>query len=196
MAEYGYARVSSTNQKEDRQLVSLSKNAVMGNHIYIDKQSGKDFKRGNYQRLVEKLQKGDVLYIVSIDRLGRNYEEIMIQWRLLTKEIGIHICVLDMPLLDTRINHNLMETFIADLVLQILSFVAQNERENIRKRQAEGISVAKGKGVKFGRPRKRVPHDFKEIVEAYRGKEITIEDALIKCRMSQSTFYRRMREMH
>ena len=144
---YGYVRVSSTDQNEDRQLLALKEKGVVKMNIYMDKQSGKDFNRPQYKKLVKKLKAGDLLYILSIDRLGRNYEEIQNQWRVLTKEIGVDICVLDMPLLDTRNGKDLMGTFIADLVLQILSFVAQSERENIKKRQAEGIAAAKAKGV-------------------------------------------------
>ena len=149
---YGYVRVSSIDQNEERQIVELTHRDVVPSNIFIDKQSGKSFERPQYKRLVKKLKYGDLLYILSIDRLGRNYLDIQEQWRILTKEKGIDICVLDMPLLDTRNGKDLMGTFIADLVLQILSFVAQNERENIRKRQAQGIAVAKEKGIKFGRP--------------------------------------------
>ena len=145
---YGYVRVSSIDQNEERQLVELTHRDVVPSNIFIDKQSGKSFERPQYKRLVKKLKYGDLLYILSIDRLGRNYLDIQEQWRILTKEKGIDICVLDMPLLDTRNGKDLMGTFIADLVLQILSFVAQNERENIRKRQAQGIAVAKEKGIK------------------------------------------------
>lgn len=152
---YGYVRVSSIDQNEERQIVELSKRNVLSKNIYIDKQSGKSFERPQYKKLVRKLKQGDLLYILSIDRLGRNYLEIQEQWRILTKEKGIDICVIDMPLLDTRNGKDLMGTFIADLVLQILSFVAQNERENIRKRQAQGIAVAKAKGIKFGRQKSR-----------------------------------------
>ncbi len=142
---YGYIRVSSTDQNEERQIVAMKDVAVSNANMYIDKQSGKDFERPNYRKLVSKLQAGDLLYILSIDRLGRNYEEIQKQWRMLTKEIGADICVIDMPLLDTRNGKDLMGTFIADIVLQILSFVAQSERENIKRRQAEGIAAAKAK---------------------------------------------------
>ena len=161
---YGYVRVSSTDQNEDRQLIALSEKQIPKKNIYMDKQSGKDFERPQYKRLVRKLKGGDMLYILSIDRLGRNYEEIQRQWRILTKEIGVDICVIDMPLLDTRNGKDLMGTFIADLVLQILSFVAQNERENIKKRQAEGIAAAKAKGVRFGRPEKEIPDDFAKLI--------------------------------
>ena len=163
-------------------------------NIYVDKVSGKDFNRPQYQRLVKKLKSGDLLYVLSIDRLDRNYEDILAQWRVLTKEIGIDICVIDMPLLDTRQGEDLMGTFIADLVLQILSFVAQNERENIRKRQAEEISAAKMKGVKFGRPEISVPDNFGKIVKAWDIKQISVAEALTQCDMSESTFYRKVRE--
>ena len=152
MNVYGYVRVSSRDQNEDRQLIALRGKGVEDRFIYMDKVSGKDFNRPQYKKLVKKLKPGDLLYIQSIDRLGRNYEEVQNQWRILTKEKNADICVVDMPLLDTRQGKDLMGTFIADLVLQILSFVAQNERDFIRKRQAEGIAAAKAKGVKFGRP--------------------------------------------
>ena len=194
MKIFGYVRVSSTDQNEDRQMIALREAQVSEKNIYMDKQSGKDFERPNYKRLVRKLKPGDLLYILSIDRLGRNYEEIQKQWRILTKDIGIDICVLDMPLLDTRNGKDLMGTFIADLVLQILSFVAQNERENIKKRQAEGIAAAKAKGVKFGRPEKAVPEDFGKIVRAWERKQISFDEALKRCDMSEATFYRRLRE--
>lgn len=190
---YGYVRVSSTDQNEDRQIIALRDAAVPEKNIFMDKQSGKDFNRPNYKKLVRKLKAGDLLYILSIDRLGRNYEEIQKQWRMLTKEIGIDICVLDMPLLDTRNGKDLMGTFIADLVLQILSFVAQNERENIRKRQAEGIAAAKAKGVRFGRPEKEVTGDFGKIVKAWEQKKLPFSEVLKKCNMSEATFYRRLR---
>ena len=152
--------------------------AVPEKDIYMDKQSGKDFERPQYKRLVKKLRPGDLLYILSIDRLGRNYEEIQTQWRVLTKEIGVDICVLDMPLLDTRNGKDLMGTFIADLVLQILSFVAQNERESIRKRQAQGIAAAKARGVHLGRPSSARPDNFSKIVRAWEAQKITFEEAL------------------
>lgn len=168
---YGYARVSSVDQNEDRQLLALKEAGICRKNIFIDKASGKDFLRPQYQRLVKKLKSGDLLYIHSIDRLGRNYNEIQEQWRILTKEKGIDICVLDMPLLDTRNGKDLLGTFIADLVLQILSFVAQSERESIRKRQREGIAAAKAKGVKFGRPEIPLPDNFNEIHRAWRDKK-------------------------
>ncbi len=191
---YGYVRVSSIDQNEERQMVALRDAAVPEKNIFMDKQSGKDFDRPNYKKLVKKLKTGDSLYILSIDRLGRNYEEIQKQWRVLTKEIGIDICVLDMPLLDTRNGKDLMGTFIADLVLQILSFVAQSERENIKKRQAEGIAAAKAKGVKFGRPEKPVPNDFGKVVKDWEQKKLTLAEVLSQYNMSEATFYRRLRE--
>ena len=194
MVTYGYVRVSSTDQNEDRQLLVMQEKAVPEKNIYVDKQSGKDFDRPQYQKLVKKLKPGDLLYIQSIDRLGRNYEEILRQWHLLAKEIGIDICVIDMPLLDTRNGKDLMGTFIADLVLQILSFAAQNEREAIRKRQAEGIAAARRKGVRFGRPKIPTPDDFGEIVNAFAEKKISLAEAANLCSMSQSTFYRRLRD--
>lgn len=192
---YGYVRVSSMEQNEDRQMIALEKIGVAAGNIYMDKQSGKDFHRVCYEKMVLRLQKGDLLYIMSIDRLGRNYAEIQNQWRILTKEIGIDICVLDMPLLDTRNGKDLMGTFIADLVLQILSFVAENERESIRKRQEQGIAAAKKRGVQFGRPQSKVPGNFKNIVKSWEDGNIKFDEVLKKCRMSKSTFYRRLREM-
>ena len=170
MGVYGYVRVSSMDQNEDRQMSALRDVDVPEKNIFIDKQSGKDFERPGYKKLKKSLKEGDLLYILSIDRLGRNYEEIQKQWRILTKETGIDICVLDMPLLDTRNGKDLMGTFIADLVLQILSFVAQSERENIRRRQSEGIAAAKAKGIRFGRPEKEVPDDFGRIVRKWEQK--------------------------
>lgn len=192
---YGYARVSSTDQNEDRQLLILQNLGVDKKNIYVDKQSGKDFERPQYKKMIKKIKADDLLYVLSIDRLGRNYEEIQNQWRLLTKEIGIDICVIDMPLLDTRSGKDLIGTFIADLVLQILSFVAQSERENIRKRQAEGIIAAKKKGVRFGRPRKALPADFNDIVKKWKEDEMSLPEALKKCNVSEATFYRRVKEI-
>lgn len=191
---YGYVRVSSTDQNEDRQMLALAEVGVPNEKIFIDKQSGKDFERPQYKRMMKKIKPGDLLYILSIDRLGRNYEEIQRQWRVLTKDIGVDICVIDMPLLDTRRGKDLMGTFIADLVLQILSFVAQSERENIKKRQAQGIAAAKAKGVKFGRPEKDIPEDFGKIIKAWEQKRLPFLEVLKKCNMSEATFYRRLRE--
>lgn len=191
---YGYVRVSSIDQNEERQIVELTHRDVLSSNIFIDKQSGKSFERPQYKRLVKKLKYGDLLYILSIDRLGRNYLDIQEQWRILTKEKGIDICVLDMPLLDTRNGKDLMGTFIADLVLQILSFVAQNERDNIRKRQAQGIAVAKAKGIKFGRPEIALPDNFEKLVSEWEKKKISIEEVLKMCGISKSTVYRRLKE--
>lgn len=190
---YGYIRVSSIDQNEDRQLIALTEIGVQERNIFIDKQSGKNFDRPQYQKLVRKLKSGDLIYTLSIDRLGRNYEEIQDQWRILTKEKGVDICVLDMPLLDTRQGKDLMGTFIADLVLQILSFVAQSERENIRKRQEQGIAAAKAKGVRFGRPEKPIPENFVELVSNWEKKKISLEETLKLCNMSEATFYRKLR---
>lgn len=190
---YGYIRVSSRDQNEDRQLDVL-KTLVRPGNIYMDKQSGKDFNRPQYKKLVRRLKKDDLLYIKSIDRLGRNYEEILSQWRILTKEKGIDIVVLDMPLLDTRRGKDLMGTFLSDIVLQVLSFVAENERNNIRQRQAEGIAAAKARGVRFGRPQIDPPDQFERIIGEWERKEITIQEALQRCDMSESTFYRRLKE--
>ena len=187
--QYGYIRVSSADQNEDRQLVALRGKGIPDSRLYMDKQSGKDFDRPKYKRLVRKLRQGDLLYILSIDRLGRNYQEIQEQWRILTKEKGVDICVLDMPLLDTRQGKDLMGTFIADLVLQILSFVAQSERENIRRRQAEGIAAAKAKGVRFGRPPYPLPGNFCEVHKAWRDKKMTLRQAAEACGMPMGTFY-------
>jgi len=167
---------------------------VPSSNLIVDKQSGKDFERPQYKKMVKKLKAGDLLYVLSIDRLGRNYEEIQRQWRILTKEIGIDICVIDMPLLDTRNGKDLMGTFIADLVLQILSFVSESERNNIKKRQAEGIAAARARGVHLGRPVKKVPENFSEIVKAWEKGEITLAEALKQSNLSQTSFYRRRRE--
>ena len=192
---YGYVRVSSTDQNEDRQMVALAELKVPPAHIFMDKQSGKDFDRPQYKNMVTQLKRGDLLYVLSIDRLGRNYDEIQNQWRILTKEIGIDVCVIDMPLLDTRQSKDLLGTFVADLVLQVLSFAAHNERDNIRKRQAEGIAAAKARGVHMGRPVVEAPPDFEEIVKAWEKKKITMEEAMKQSGMSETTFYRRRREM-
>ena len=194
MGTYGYIRVSSSDQNEDRQLIAMQRKGITDNHIYIDKQSGKDFERQEYKKMVEKLTPGDLLYIMSIDRLGRNYDEIQNQWRILTKEKRIDIVVIDMPLLDTRLNKDLMGTFIADIVLQILSFVAQSERENIRKRQAEGIAAAKARGVKFGRPSKEVPENFGELVRQWERGQLSVGEVLEVCNIKETTFYKKLSE--
>lgn len=192
---YGYVRVSSQDQNEDRQLIEMERIGIPKNNIYIDKQSGKDFNRPKYKKLIRRLQEGDVLYILSIDRLGRNYEEILNQWRLITKDMKVDVVVIDMPLLDTRRDKNLLGTFISDMVLQLLSFVAQNERENIKKRQAQGIAAAKARGVKFGRPVKDVSDEFADEVVRWNKGELKMEDLLQKYDISQSMFYRRVREL-
>lgn len=195
MNTYGYVRVSSVDQNEERQMIEMEKAGIEKKNIFMDKQSGKDFDRTQYRKMVRRLKEGDLLYILSIDRLGRNYEEIQNQWRILTKEKKIDICVIDMPLLNTTSGKDLMGTFIADLVLQILSFVAQNERENIRKRQEQGIAAAKARGVRFGRPENEMPEGFNEIVKRWRNKEIDICKALEVCGMSRSTFFRKIKSM-
>lgn len=194
MAIYGYIRVSSTDQNEDRQLVEMKRLSVPQSNIYMDKMSGKDFERPEYKKMCKKLKQGDMLFILSIDRLGRNYIEIQEQWRILTHVKKIDISVIDMTLLDTRRDKDLMGTFVSDLVLQILSFVAQNERENIKKRQAQGIAAAKARGVKFGRPGCPVPNDFIDIVCQWKQGNIMLDQALAMCNMSVATFYRRLRE--
>ena len=192
---YGYVRVSSTDQNEDRQLLALQAAQVPAANIYVDKLSGKDFNRPQYKRLLRKLRPGDLLCVLSIDRLGRNYEEIQNQWRLMTKEIGIDICVLDMPLLDTRNGKDLLGTFIADLVLQILSFVAQSEREAIRKRQREGILAAHARGVRFGRPPREVPENFNDVYARWKNRIINLRQAAEECKMPMGTFYGKVRKM-
>lgn len=194
MSTYGYVRVSSREQNEDRQLDALRGMEIAKRNIFIDKQSGKDFERPQYKRLVRKVKREDLIYIKSIDRLGRNYSEIQEQWRFLTKEKGADIVVMDMPLLDTRRGKDLMGTFLSDIVLQVLSFAAENERTNIRQRQAEGIAAAKARGVRFGRPQINMPEYFGKTVRSWERKEITVEEAVRRCGVSESTFYRRLRE--
>lgn len=186
---YGYIRVSTREQNEDRQRLALAALPVPEENIYMDKQSGKDFERPQYRRLVRRLRRDDLLYIKSIDRLGRNYSEILEQWRMLTKEKGVDIAVLDMPLLDTRRGKDLMGTFLSDIVLQVLSFVAENERDNIRQRQAEGIAAAKARGVRFGRPPLPLPDNFHMLHQAWRGQKITLRQAARACGMPTGTFY-------
>lgn len=192
---YGYARVSSKDQNEDRQRIALHEMGVPETNIYIDKQSGKDFERPAYRRMVRKLKRDDLLYIKSIDRLGRNYEEIQSQWRILTKEKGVDIYVIDMPLLDTRRGKDLVGTFLSDIVLQVLSFVAENERKNIRQRQAEGIAAAKARGVKFGRPALPNPDNFREVHRDWRNKKITLRQAADACGMPIGTFYGKAKKL-
>ncbi|MCI9185262.1 MAG: recombinase family protein [Lachnospiraceae bacterium] len=191
---YGYVRVSTREQNEDRQLLALNERQVPEKNIYMDKQSGKDFNRPRYRKLLKKLRKRDLLYIKSIDRLGRDYEEILEQWRVLTKEKGIDIVVLDMPLLDTRRGRDLMGTFLSDIVLQVLSFVAENERKNIRERQKEGIEAARLRGVQFGRPPKPDPENFDQVYGQWLAKRISGEEAARLCNFSVPTFYRRAKK--
>ena len=186
---YGYARVSTREQKEDRQLKALLEMEIPKDNIFVDKESGKDFNRVCYRRLISKLQTDDVLYIKSIDRLGRNYEEIIEQWKFITKTKNADIVVLDMPILDTRQGKDLMGTFLSDVVLALLSYVSENERINIRKRQAEGIAIAKEKGVKFGRKPRPTPDNFDVVVRQWKHKEITINKAAELCGMPKSTFF-------
>ena len=185
---YGYIRVSTREQNEDRQLIALREMSVPEQNIFMDKQSGKDFNRPQYKKMVKKLKPDDLLYIKSIDRLGRNYEEIQNQWRILTKEKGIDIVVLDMPLLDTRRGKDLMGTFLSDIVLQVLSFVAENERTNIRQRQAEGIAAAKARGVRFGRPPRPLPENYHSAYQRWKAGTITGTAAAKECGMPLSTF--------
>ena len=185
---YGYIRVSTRDQNEDRQLIAMREIDVPEKNIYTDKQSGKDFERPQYKKLVRKLKRDDLLYIKSIDRLGRNYEEIQNQWRLLTKDKGVDICVIDMPLLDTRRGKDLVGTFLSDIVLQVLSFVAENERVNIRARQAEGIAAAKARGVRFGRPPRPLPEGYHSAYQRWKAGKITGTAAARECGMPLSTF--------
>ncbi len=194
MNTFGYVRVSSQDQNEDRQMIAMREAGVSDNMIFLDKQSGKDFNRPQYQEMVSRFQEGDLLYVLSIDRLGRNYREIQEQWQILTKEKMIDICVMNMPLLDTRQYKDLMGTFIADLVLQILSFVSQMERENIRQRQAEGIAAAKAKGVRFGRPLKVIPDGFEEMFRNWKTGNIKLDEAIQMSGVCKSTFFRMVKE--
>ena len=186
---YGYARVSTKEQNDDRQIIALCQSGVPKENIFSDKQSGKDFNRKQYKRLMRKLQEGDVIYIKSIDRLGRNYDEIIFQWREITRKKRADVYVIDMPILDTRQGKDLMGTFVADLVLQVLSFVAQNERENLRQRQREGIAAAKARGVRFGRPTSPLPDNFADVYSEWKGGLISGEEAAKKCGMPRSTFF-------
>ncbi len=194
---YGYVRVSTQEQNEDRQVIAMGEMNIPKKNIYVDKQSGKDFERPKYKKLLHRLKQDDLLYIKSIDRLGRNYEEILEQWRVITKEKRTDIVVIDMPLLDTRRGKDLVGTFLSDVVLQILSFVAESERGNIRQRQKEGIEAAKRRGVQFGRPPMPDPENFVQVYNRWVMKEISGEKAAELCGLTMSTFYRRanMRKM-
>ncbi|MCL2083723.1 MAG: recombinase family protein [Oscillospiraceae bacterium] len=194
MADYGYVRVSGADQNEDRQTLALRRLGIPARRIFTDKQSGKDFDRPAYKALIKKLRPGDLLCVKSIDRLGRDYEDIQSQWRIITKERGADIAVIDMPLLDTRLNKDLMGTFIADIVLQILSFVAQSERESILRRQAEGIETARARGVKFGRPVKKPPENFCELAGKWERGILPIREFMAATGLKRSTLYRRLRD--
>ncbi len=192
--EYAYIRVSTKEQNEERQLQSIKDYKIPFERVFIDKQSGKDFKRTAYEKLLKIIKKNDLIYIHSIDRLGRNYEEVQNQWRILTKEREVDIVVIDMPLLDTRRGKDLMGTFIADLVLQLLAFVAEKEYENIRTRQAQGIAAARKKGVKFGRPVKLPPENFEELVKSWECGQLSLVEILAETELTEATFYRRLKE--
>ena len=194
MKIYGYVRVSSIDQNEDRQLMAMKEVGVPKKNIYVDKISGKDFDRPMYQKMVRRLKKDDLVYIKSIDRLGRNYKDVVEQWQYLTRVKGVDIVVLEMPLLDTRRGKDLMGTFLSDIVLQVLSFVAENERSNIKRRQREGIDAALARGVKFGRPPMPLPDNFPEIYEKWQKKEITTGKAADMCGFSRTTFYKKIKE--
>jgi len=194
MNKYGYIRVSAYDQNEKRQLVAMNDLKIPNLQLFIDKQSGKDFERPAWLNLMKMLESGDLLYVKSIDRLGRNYDDIQNQWRMLTKEKGIDIVVIDMPALDTRVGRDLLGVFLADTILAALSFVAQQERENIRYRQAEGIKIAKKNGVRFGRPTKKAPVNFEEIVKEWQREEISFAEVLKQTGLKQATFYRRLKE--
>ena len=190
MCNYAYGRVSAKDQKLERQLDAFMRCGIAFNKIYCDKKSGKDFERDQYKKMIKKIKTGDLLVIKSIDRLGRNYDAIIIEWKHITQDVGADILVLDMPFLDTRTYKNLIGRLIADIVLQLLSFVAENERENIRSRQAEGIAIAKQKGVRFGRPRVTIPSNFSEVAAAYLSRKISYAEALRLTNLRPTTFYR------
>ena len=193
--QIGYVRVSSTDQNEDRQIIALTEAGIKKDDIFMDKLSGKDFNRPEYQRMLEQLNEDTVLYVLSIDRLGRNYNDLTEQWRIITKEKKADICVLDMPLLDTRRDKDLLGTLISDLVLALLSYSSESERNAIKARQAEGIAAARARGMKFGRPVVKPPSDFEKQVKKWEKKEITLKELKTHCGMSDSTFYRRLREL-
>lgn len=191
---YGYVRVSTKEQNTDRQHIAMQESGVPSENIFEDKQSGKDFERPEYKHLLDTVVSGDVIYVKSIDRLGRSYKDILEQWKLVTKDMGVDICIIDMPLLDTRNGRDLMGTVISDVVLALLSYVSENERKTILQRQAEGIAAAKARGVRFGRPSIKLPEDFQKVVEQWESGEVSVNEILEYCGMSESTFYRRLRE--
>ncbi len=186
--EFGYLRVFTREQNLDRHKIALMEAGIPQNRIYMDRQSGKDFDRPQYKKLLKKLSQGSVLYVKSIDRLGRNYSDLTEQWRIITREKGADIVVLDMPLLDTRRNKDLLGTFISDIVLALLSYVAENERDNIRQRQAEGIAAARMRGVRVGRPPKSLPDNFASVYQEWKAGRICAKEAAVKCGMPLSTF--------
>ena len=192
---YGYVRVSTREQNTDRQHIAMKEAGVPPENIFEDKQSGKDFERPEYKRLLATVVSGDVIYVKSIDRLGRNYKDIQAQWKLITKDMGVDICIIDMPLLDTRNGKDLMGTVIADVVLALLSYISENERKTTLLRQTEGIAAAKARGVRFGRPVIKPPSDFQKVVKQWESGKLTIKEILEHCQMSESTFYRRLREL-
>ena len=195
MSIYGYIRVSSLDQNEDRQLIAMRHLRVPQRNIFVDKQAGKDFERPMYKKMVRRLKKEDLIYIKSIDRLGRNYQEVVEQWQYLTRIKKVDIVVIEMPLLDTRRGKDLMGTFLSDIVLQVLSFVAENERTSIRNRQKEGINAAKQRGVKFGRPSLPLPDNFKDIYQKWEDGRITSYQAANQCGFSRTTFYDRVKRL-
>ena len=190
---YGYVRVSSKDQNEDRQVITMRELKVPEGNIFIDKQSGKVFNRPQYKRLLRRVKPNDLIYVKSIDRLGRNYAEILDQWKLITKDKKVDLFVVDMPILDTRREKNLLGTFISDLVLALLSYVAENERANIRQRQAEGIAAAKARGVRFGRRPNPLPNNFYEVYQQWKMKKISVSEAAKCCKMPKTTFFERAR---
>ena len=194
MEKYGYIRVSTKDQNPERQSAAFEKYGIRSENVYLDKASGKNFDRPQYKKMLQKLNGNTVLFVKSIDRLGRNYADLNEQWRIITKEKGSDIVVIDMPLLDTRCEKNLLGTFISDIVLALLSYVAENERINIHQRQAEGIAAAKARGVKFGRPSKPLPDNFYEVYKAWKNKKITQKEAAKACNMAETTFYDKARK--
>ncbi len=192
---FGYMRVSTREQNEERQRIALLEMGVPKERIYVDKMSGKNFDRPQYRRLLRNLDKNSVLFVKSIDRLGRNYTDLNEQWRIITKEKEADIVVIDMPILDTRREKNLLGTFISDIVLALLSYVAENERANIRQRQAEGIAAAKARGVKFGRPKVMVPDNFYEMYKKWKRKEMSVKEVAKACNLAKSTFFDKVREL-
>lgn len=191
---YGYMRVSSREQNEDRQRIALLEMGVPEKNIYMDKLSGKNFERPQYKKLMKRIDSKSVLFVKSIDRLGRNYKDLNEQWRIITKEKGADIVVIDMPLLDTRREKNLLGTLISDIVLALLSYVAENERMNIKQRQTEGIAAAKARGVKFGRPPLRLPDNFHQVHKEWREGKMSVTQAAKACGLPQSTFFRKAKE--